>query len=453
MTELKRSIEGFWWNPSEPEKKYFGTLKYFEDIVRLDIVFSVEQLHSCEQEEFLKHFTNDALPIIHGYTGGNSRKKYTLINVTIKSNEYPNFYIFSFGKLPIYVESVLEGILLESISDDFIAQAYICFDELSEWVPPPYIKETYIQDEELYCLKYSGKESKKLLFKDDKLQLFITAYLSGTKSLGNNYSYTIFNDAKLYFNCNKKINLQNFNNYVFSIKSFLWLCTGKCHNISDIQLCYLEKNKNEIPSKTWFKKSIVEDRRTKCILKYENIFNLEQIYLKWVCFLNENKSTIRMLLQILERPSTYFDDRKTENLVQIFEALSDSVFGENIAIDEKYFKSLVTDQRALKNFEKNKTSPVLLSKLAYFFWEREFLNFIEDFNYIYGDHDVETIKKFLINAKEIRVKYSHGGKENKDKKIELRPECINVLLYKGIRLMLFKYILKLKNINIEIEPI
>ena len=40
-----------------------------------------------------------------------------------------------------------------------------------------------------------------------------------------------------------------------------------------------------------------------------------------------------------------------------------------------------------------------------------------------------------------------------EKNIELKPECINVLLYKGIRMLIFRYILNMKDISIPREPI
>lgn len=62
--------------------------------------------------------------------------------------------------------------------------------------------------------------------------------------------------------------------------------------IDSIEFKKITEGCNEISSNTWFKKVIVEDRKTNCIIKYENLPDLEQIYSKWATLIKKNKSTI-----------------------------------------------------------------------------------------------------------------------------------------------------------------
>lgn len=56
----------------------------------------------------------------------------------------------------------------------------------------------------------------------------------------------------------------------------------------------------------------------------------------------------------------------------------------------------------------------------------------------------------ITTAKDIRVKYSHGGKE---KTITLKPECISVILYKGIRFILLHDVLGIEIRSLRMESI
>ena len=81
MLEAGKQIVGYWWNPSTPEKQYFGILKIFDDSVRLDIVFSQSQILAMEQQSFINGFNDNYLPVIHGCCGGASRKEYSQISL------------------------------------------------------------------------------------------------------------------------------------------------------------------------------------------------------------------------------------------------------------------------------------------------------------------------------------------------------------------------------------
>lgn len=450
MLEAGKQIVGYWWNPSTPEKQYFGVLKIFDDSIRLDIVFSQSQILAMEQQSFIHGFNDYYLPVIHGCCGGASRKEYSLINATINSNEYPDFFTFSFGNLPVHVSQIYEGVYIKDLEENFISSAIIRTNYLSEWIPPPTIKESYCEADDSFDLKYSNRSNDFLLFTDEKINIKFSSYLSGRKNLGNNFSYTIFNDATININSKEKLSYKSFSLYLFKIKTFLWLLMGKANIISDIKFCYLIDAEHEIPSEIWIRNDIVEENNNKPLFPFESIKDLQNKFTQWSDFIDSNFDTINMLMQITERPSTFFADRKTENLVQIFEALSDFIIGKDIPIGDSYFKFLVTDSAAIKKYDKKKTSPVLISKLAYFFWEKHFDLFESDFDYIYGTHDESKIIEFLSNAKDIRVKYSHGGKE---KNITLKPECINVILYKGIRFILLHDILGIEIENIRMESI
>lgn len=403
-----------------------------------------------EQQSFINEFNDNYLPIIHGYCGGASRKEYTLLNTTINPNKYPDFFTFSFGNLPVHVSQVYEGVYVKDTEENFISNAVIRTNYLSEWIPPPTIKESYCETEDFFNLRYSNKSNDYILFEDEKTTIKFSSYLSGTKNLGNNFSYTIFNDSTININSKEKISYKKFSSYLFNIKSFLWLLMGKSNIISDIKFCYLIDVEHEIPSETWIKNDIVEENNNEPLFPIESVKDLSKTFNLWSDFIDSNFNTIKMLMQITERPSTFFADREAENLVQIFEALSDFIIGKDIPIGDSYFKFLVSDSDAIKKYDKKKTSPVPISKLAYFFWEKHFDLFESDFDYIYGTHDKSKIKEFLSNAKDIRVKYSHGGKE---KNITLKPECINVILYKGIRFILLHDVLGIEIRSLRMESI
>lgn len=159
-----------------------------------------------------------------------------------------------------------------------------------------------------------------------------------------------------------------------------------------------------------------------------------------------------MLIDLLDNTNNIEQERKCEQLVQIFEGLFKAQRKDSVVISEEHFNLLIQDENRRKEYEKTTASGFLIVKLANVFLEDKKECFKTDFEQIYQKSDDELISKVIQNMAGYRNLFSHGGIVNKFVPT-LHPYYLNALLIKAIRLIIFQDILGINEINYFLEDV
>jgi hypothetical protein len=450
MLENGSRYTGFWWHPEHVEKKYYGTLVIYEDESVLELLFTPEQILGKEDKEFIGYFINNEIPVIHGRCGGLQENGFSLLGGYITGQTSTGFNTFIGGILPITVTSVYQNILITRIDEPFIREAIVKTSYLNEWIPPLYFDQTYDDPQKIKKISYSTEKKEIFVFENDMVKISYNSYFSGSVTSGNDFSYKIYNDASIDIKSDRKLAIQEFKKYLSCANTFVTICSGNISAITDVRFLYKDENISEIPSTCWLKHRKDETRHHEPIISFDSINDIQTVFGKWQIFLFANMDCMNMLFDILQSPKTFFPDRKCENFVQIFENLMKQQYGEKVTIKRVDYNYFVDDKKKI-NPSDIVSNKYLVSKFIYIFLEQKKDVFDNDFSETFQSNSIETKIQFIKDCKNIRNKYSHGGKEIES--VIYAPSMLNVILLKAIRVLLLNDILGLTDVKIPLEQI
>lgn len=133
---MHQTYKGYWWLPTNPEKKVAGILEYIPNVsITLEIfgTFTSSNAHNT-----IKLITqNERIEIIHGETS--EAKEITLFNC-FSSGEWNTS---TFPLIHFSCTKLLIGKLLDNYNLCCFFKAYCKIPELSFWCPPKLIQQTY----------------------------------------------------------------------------------------------------------------------------------------------------------------------------------------------------------------------------------------------------------------------------------------------------------------------
>ena len=448
MLNSNTHITGLWKNPTI-EELFYGTLYIFDENVFLELYFSPNDIIEKKGEVFINTFKENKSSIIHGYIGGPSQQqKYTLVDNYITAAEASGFDLMMSGILRIQTKKVFEGIHLSKKDERAFYKAKILSSYANKWIPAPPYKMNGIGEDEV--LNYSLKKNVYQLYRTENISLDVEASLSFTKHFSISQKFELENKVDLSIYSEKKIDYETIRKYTSVYNTFIILLSGNNSDIIDINYCYEKNDKFEDLKNTWVHNKQTRITNNQNLIDFNSIDNLETVFTKWVNYSEKNLTANNMLFDILQRPEVYFDDIKTENFTQIFEAIMRYKFEEGVQISSNnlnYFKG--DDKKSPPN--KVIPSNKLVGKFIYVFLEKYKNQFLEEFNQLFYRNDDEFIIEFINNCISIRDNYSHGGLDDNNRKYN--PKLLNIILLKAIRVLLLNEILELNTIEIPLESI
>ena len=437
---------GVWWNPINPDEKYYGTLFIEDGNAHLELLFMKEDLPNMKYQNFAHSFIDSNNYTIHGYLGGLKPRPVTLFEVSFGNYEHQELYVLSYGRFYISVKNVFFDKLISSPEEKVFSQIYFSLTHLNDWIHPEYPK--FDQKGNEVFLSFNRPEPS-LLFNHENTQIFIDKDFTEGKSFGNAFNYKLQYTPYLIIKSENKVSYSESLDIIEDLKTFMMACM-RCHPIVKEYNPYYE---NEPLSHDCFLTiGKHEEKRFVLYKQYADFLNFQDSFDRWLKYFKSNRANFYMFMDLLDNTKNIQEERKCEQLVQIIEGLYKAQGKKLVSISKDNFSLFIKYKKKQDEFEKNgcKTD-MLFAKLVNLFIEDKAEYFKSDFERIYGKSNLEIIVRFINAAKDFRNFFSHGAV--KSKLDTLHPYYLNAILLKAVRIIMIQDIIGLNNINIELEDL
>lgn len=447
MIETGRHFLGLWWNPSNPEQQYYGTLFIEENNVRLELLFLKEDLPNMKYQSFARSFIDSSNETIHGCLGGLNPRPVSLLNVSFADYERQQLNVLQDGCFNINVKNVFFDKLINSSDEKVFSKVDIYLTHLKDWICPDFPKLFHNQNEENGVI---FKYSEPFLFAEkENIQIFINKDFTENKTFGNAFEYGLKFVPYITIKSKDKVSYTECLNILEEIKTFMMACM-RCHPIVEDFNPYFE---DEPLSHDCFLSVVPhEEKRFVLYMQQADFKDFKTAFANWQSYFHNDRNNFYMFMDLLDNTKNLPDERKCEQLVQIIEGLYKAQNQNDVEITEAHFDlfDCRKNQKSKSMKNKHKTDSVF-AKLVKILMEEKSEHFKPDFERIYERYDEEILVRFIKAAKGIRNFYSHGAVNGKLD--TLHPYYINAILLKAVRLILIQDIIGIKDVTIELEDL
>lgn len=447
MIETGNHYLGLWWNPSNLEEQYYGTLFIEENNVHLELLFLKEDLPNMKYQNFARSFIDSNNATIHGCLGGLNPRPVSLLNVSFADYERQQLNVLQDGHFYINVKNVFFDKLMNSPDEKVFSKADIYLTHLKDWIRPDFPKLFHNQNEENgVTFKYTEPF---LLTEKGNIQVFINKSFKENRTFGNAFEYGLKFVPYITIKSKDKVSYTECLNILEKIKTFMMACM-RCHPIVEDFNPYFE---DEPLSHDCFLSVVPhEEKRFVLYTQHADFKDFSSAFANWETYFDNNRSNFYMFMDLLDNTKNLSDERKCEQLVQIIEGLYKAQNQNDVEITEAHFDlfDCTKKQKSKYLINGNKTD-LLFAKLVKILMEEKSEHFKPDFERIYQRYDETIFVRFIKAAKDIRNFYSHGAVNGKLD--TLHPYYINAILLKAVRLVLLQDIIGIKDVKIDLEDL
>lgn len=438
---------GLWWNPSNPEEQYYGTLFIEENNVHLELLFLKEDLPNMKYQNFAQSFIDSSNATIHGCLGGLKPRPVTLLNVSFVDYERQQLNVLHDGCFYINVKNVFFDKLINSPDEKVFSKVDIYLTHLKDWIRPDFPKLFHNQNEENgITFKYTDPF---LFMEKDGIRVFIYKGFTENRTFGNAFEYGLKSVPSMIIKSKNKVSYTECINILEKIKTFMMACM-RCHPIVEDFNPYFE---DEPLSHDCFLSVVPhEEKRFVLYTQYADFKEFSSAFANWETYFNNNRSNFYIFMDLLDNTKNLSDERKCKQLVQVIEGLYKAQNQNDVEITEAHFDLFGCNKEQKSKYLKNgiKTD-LLFAKLVKILMEEKSEHFKPDFERIYQRYVETILVRFIKAAKDIRNFYSHVAV--KGRLDTLHPYYINAILLKAVRLILLQDIIGIKDVIIELEDL
>jgi len=437
---------GVWWNPTNPDEQYYGTLFIEDGNAHLELLFLQEDLPNMKYQKFARSFIDSNNYTIHGCLGGLKSRPVTLFEISFGNYEHQQLNVLHNGRFYISVKNVFFDKLIFSPEEKVFSQIYVSLTHLNDWIHPEYPK--FAQKSNEVFLSFNRPEPS-LLYEHENIQILIDKDFTEGKSLGNAFNYKLQYTPYLIIKSENKVSYSESLDIIEDMKTFMMACM-RCHPIVKEYNPYYENE--PLTHDCFLTIGKHEEKRFVLYKQYADFLNFQDSFDRWLKYFKSNRANFYMFMDLLDNTKNIQEDRKCEQLVQIIEGLYKAQGKELVSISEEHFDLFIKDKKKHDRFVNNgyKTD-MLFAKLVNLFIEDKAEYFKPDFERLYGKSTIDVIICFIKAVKKIRDFYSHGAvKSNLD---ILHPYYLNAILLKAVRIIMIQDVIGLNNINIELEDL
>ena len=437
---------GVWWNPSNPDEQYYGTLFIEDNNAHLELLFLQEDLPNMKYQKFARSFIDSNNYTIHGCLGGLKSRPVTLFEVSFGDYERQQLNVLHNGRFYISVKNVFFDKLITSPNEKAFSKIHVSLTHLNDWIHPEFPKIDQKGNE--VFLRFKRPEPN-LLFQQDDIQIFIDRDFTEGNTFGNAFNYKLQYTPYLIIKSENKVSYSESLDVIEDFKTFMTACM-RCHPIVKEYHPYYE----DLPLPHDGSLTIGKHKEKRFVVykQYADFLNFQDSFRQWLKYFKSNRANFYMFMDLLDNTNNLQEDRKCEQLVQIIEGLYKAQGKEYVSISEDNFKLFIKDKKKQEGFVKNgcKTN-MLFAKLVNVFMEYKVEYFKSDFERIYGKSNNEILVRFINAAKDFRNFFSHGAVKSKID--TLHPYYLNAILLKAVRIIMIQDIIGLNNLNIELEDL
>jgi hypothetical protein len=332
-----KEFKGLWYIPSDPENKIGGTLIITPD----KIVLELFGCYNTESESIIKTILENKVSTVETIHGDLiDSKKITLFNCRESLGINPSNSVH----LSTYeCRYVLEGLHLNSITDNFFNQISLHTPILSQWKHPAIIERSF------YFCENSNKVKKVEVSADQasnwKKSFDITEgyqlTLSGNGQFNGNFEHTEFKfnqNTTLSIICKEKKTFSDLLEKVFLVCKFVTLATHTPVLITELFLYNDVMKQDSDPIKLYYvsrKESTEKVNSSNFLFTYDDISDIfPEVILKW--FKESNRlAPIRNHLIASIQQKGYFSSLDFLTIIQSLEGYHQRFIGIDKILKER----------------------------------------------------------------------------------------------------------------------